>query len=154
MPANNCKLPVPKTCCSLWCMWSKVMFPTIEISSIIISFSSENDSLNWVFFWSDIAGRLSLVCWGIARAVFIVVPLILIADTPVGAIKSSIGSSGFLQACRKVLAAVWYIVFIKWLFPAPAPPVIKRYIGLTSSGFRLFIFLILLLHQDRTVSYA
>lgn len=72
------------------------MFLIIEILFIIISFSFENDSFNWVFFWFDIVGRLLFVCWGIVRVVFIVVLLILIVDIFVGVIKSIVGSLGFL----------------------------------------------------------
>ena len=66
-----------------------------------------------VFFWSDIAGRLSPVSLGIARAVFIVVPSIFIAATPVGAMRRTVGNSGLIGGCLNVLTAVWYIILIK-----------------------------------------
>ena len=49
------------------------VIPTIEISSIIITFSSHSDNLICVLFWSDIAGRKSRVLLGIANAVLMVV---------------------------------------------------------------------------------
>ena len=89
------------------------MLPTMEISSMTISFSSDNDNLICVLFWSDIGGTLSPVSTGIARAVFIVVPSMLMAATPVGAIKRTVGNSGFMGACLNVFVTVWYIVLIK-----------------------------------------
>ena len=82
------------------------MLETIEISSIIISFNSDSVSLICVFFWSDIAGRLSPVSLGIANAECIVVPPMCIAETPVGAINSTVGRSGLLVVCLNVLIAV------------------------------------------------
>lgn len=67
------------------------MFDTIEISSMIIKFNSESAILNCVLFWSDIWGSLSPDSFGIAKALCIVVPLILIAAMPVGAINSTVG---------------------------------------------------------------
>lgn len=62
------------------------MLPTIEISSIIIAFSSHSDlNLICVLFWSDIADRTSPVLLGIANAVLMIVPAIFIAATPVDA---------------------------------------------------------------------
>jgi len=43
---------------------------------------------------------------GIDKAECIVVPLILIAATPVGAIKATVGLSGFTAPHPKVLTAV------------------------------------------------
>lgn len=68
-----------------------MVFDTIEISSMIISFKFDRAILIYVLFWSDIGGRLSPASLGIAKAVCIVVPLILMAATPVGAINSTIG---------------------------------------------------------------
>ena len=79
------------------------MFPTIEISSTL---SSDNDSRSCVFFWSDSGGTLSPVSLGIDKAVWIVVPFMFIAATPVGAINRTVGSSGFTGASLKVFAAV------------------------------------------------
>ena len=45
-------------------------------------------------------------------------------------------------------------VFIKWLFPAPAPPVTNRLMGSTVSGFKQFKFFIVFLHHDRAMLYA
>ena len=55
------------------------MLPTIEISYIIISFSSDSNNLICVPFWSVIAGRTSPVFLGVANAVFMVVPSMFIA---------------------------------------------------------------------------
>lgn len=66
-------------------MRKRVLLETMEISSIMISFSSDNESLICVFFLSEIAGRLSPVSLGIARAVFTVVPPMFMAETPVRA---------------------------------------------------------------------
>ena len=46
------------------------MLQTIEILSIIISFSSDSNNLICILFWSDIAGGTSPVFLGIANAVF------------------------------------------------------------------------------------
>ena len=69
------------------------MFVTIDISSTIIIFNSDKVNLNCVLFWSDIGGTKSPDSLGIHKAVCIVVPLILIAATPVGAIKATVGLS-------------------------------------------------------------
>ena len=111
------------------CIWRTRMLETMETSSIIMSFSSDSESLIWVFFWSDIAGRFSPASFGIANAVFIVFPSIFMAETPVGAINSTVGSSWLLVTCLNVFTTVWYINFVTWLFPDPPPPVRKRYIG-------------------------
>ena len=58
------------------------MLQTIEILSIIISFSSDSNNLICVLFWSDIAGRTSPVFLGIANAVLMVVLSMFIAATP------------------------------------------------------------------------
>ena len=60
----------------LWCMCKRVVLETMEISSIMISFSSDNESL--ICF-------LSPVSLGIGRAVFTVVPPMFMAETPVRA---------------------------------------------------------------------
>ena len=125
-PANSWDEEKPKISSNRWWICTRVMLETMEISSIIISFSSDIETLIWVFFWSDIVGRLSPVSLGIAKAVFTVVPSMFIAETPVGAIKSTVGSPGLVIVCLNVFTTEWYIVFIKWLLPAPAPPVIKR----------------------------
>ena len=82
------------------------MLPNIEISSTIINLRPASNILICVFFWSDIAGRLSVVSLGIAEAVFIVVPFMLITATPVGAIKRTVGNSGFIGGCLKVFLTV------------------------------------------------
>lgn len=83
------------------------MLPTIEISSIIISFSSHSDNLICVVFWSDIAGRTSPVFLGIANAVFMVAPSMFIAATPVGAASKTVGYSGFIGAFLYIFTTVW-----------------------------------------------
>ena len=75
------------------------VIPTIEISSIIITFSSHSDNLICVLFWSDIASRKSPVFLGIANAVVMVVPSKFIATTPVDAASKTVGFSGFIGAC-------------------------------------------------------
>ena len=87
-------------------MCSKVVFDTIEISSMITSFKSDNAILICVLFWSDNGGRLSPDSLGIANAVCIVVPLMLIAATPVGAISKTVGFSGLVIPCLKVFVVV------------------------------------------------
>ena len=62
---------------------------------------------------------------GIERPLFIVVPSMFIAATPVGAGSNTIGLSGLIGAYLKVFIAVWYIVLIKWLLPQPPLPLIK-----------------------------
>ena len=105
------------------------MLPTIEISSIIIAFSSHSDNLICVLFWSDIADRTSPVVLGIANAVLMIVPAMFIAATPVdaasktvgflacvqppltsrgsGAAVQAIGFPGFIVACLQVFTTVW-----------------------------------------------
>ena len=92
----------------------------IEILSIINSLSSDSNNLICVLFWSDIAGRTSPEFFCIADAVFMVVPPMFIAAS------KTVGFSRFIGAYLYVFVAVWYIVSIKWLFPAPPPPVINR----------------------------
>lgn len=82
------------------------MFDTIEISSMIISFKSDNVILICVLFGSDIDGRISPDSFGIAKAVCILVPLILIEAIPVGAIRNTIGFSGLVTTLLKVFVAV------------------------------------------------
>ncbi len=94
-------------------MCNRVVLPTIEISSTIISFRSFKESLYCVFLWSDIAGGQSRVSFGIASPVWTVVPSIFIAATPVGATNSTVGNSGLKGGCLNVFTAVWYIVLIK-----------------------------------------
>lgn len=73
------------------------MLPTIEISSIIIAFSSHSDNLICVLFWSDIADRTSPVLLGIANAVLMIVPAIFIAATPVDAASKTVGFLACVQ---------------------------------------------------------
>ena len=82
------------------------MFDTSEISSMITSFKSDSAILIYVLFWSDKGGRLSPDSLGVANAVCIVVPLMLIAATPVGAISKTLGFSGLVIACLKVFVMV------------------------------------------------
>ena len=82
------------------------MFATIDIPSTIIIFNSDKVNLNCVLFWSDIGGAKSPDSLGIDKAVCIVVPLILMAATPVGAIKATVGLSEFTVPYLKVLTAV------------------------------------------------
>ena len=138
---------------SLWSISSSVMLEIIEISSIIVSFSSDRETLICVFFWSDIERRLSPVSFGITKAVLTVVTPMFMTETPVSAINRTVGRLALPLACLNV-AAVWYIVFIKWPLPDPGPLVIQRYIGSLFSGFWVSIYFILFLHQKRTVSYA
>ena len=93
----------------VWWMCSKEVLPIIEISSIIINLRSASNILIYVFFWSDIAEKLSLVSLGIAKVVFIVVPFILIAATLVGAINRTVGNSEFIGGSVKVVGGVWYM---------------------------------------------
>ena len=59
------------------------MLATIDILSVMINLrSASDDILICVFFWPDIAGKSSPVSLGIAKAVFIVVPSILLAALP------------------------------------------------------------------------
>ena len=111
------------------------MLPTIEISSIIIAFSSHSDNLICVLFWSDIVDRTSPVLLGIANAVLMFVPAMFIAATPVdaasktvgflacvqppltskksdffevrGGCTQAIGFPGFIGACLQVFTTVW-----------------------------------------------
>ena len=83
------------------------MFETIEISSIIITFSSASDILSCVLFWSDNGRRLSPTSLGMARPVLMVVASIFTAATPVGAIIKRVGISGFDGPYLKVFSAVW-----------------------------------------------
>ena len=106
MRANNSEFGVLKISFKRWCICSKVVFATIDISSTIISFNSDRVNLNCVLFWSDILGAESPDSFGIDKAVCIVVPLILIAATPVGAIKATVGLSEFIVPYLKVLTAV------------------------------------------------
>ena len=106
MRANNSQFGVLKISFKRWCICSKVVFATIDISSTIISFNSDRVNLNCVLFWSDILGAKSPDSLGIDKAVCIVVPLILIAATPVGAIKATVGLSGFIVPYLKVLTAL------------------------------------------------
>ena len=73
------------------------MLPTIEISSIIIAFSSHSDNLICVLFWSDIADRTSPVLLGIANAVLMFVPAMFIAATPVDAASKTVGFLACVQ---------------------------------------------------------
>ena len=73
------------------------MLPTIEISSIIIVFSSHSDNLICVLFWSDIADRTSPVLLGIANAVLMFVPAMFIAATPVDAASKTVGFLACVQ---------------------------------------------------------
>lgn len=73
------------------------MLPTIEISSIIIAFSSHSDNLICVLFWSDIADRTSPVLLGIANAVLMIVPAMFIAATPVDASSKTVGFLACVQ---------------------------------------------------------
>ena len=82
------------------------MLQTIEILSIIISFSSDSNNLICVFFWSDIAGRTSPVFLGIANAVLMVVLSVFIAATPLMLLVRQLVSQDsleyiymFLQKC-------------------------------------------------------
>ena len=90
---------------SLLCMLSSIAFETIEISSIIITLSSESDILSCVLFRSDNGRtcRLSPISLGMARPVLKVVASIF---TPVGAIIKRVGISGFDGPCPKVFSAV------------------------------------------------
>ena len=92
--------------------------------------------------------------WFIANAVCIVVPLMFMAGTPVGAISNTVGFSGLLIPCLNVFVTVWYIELIRCDLPAPPPPVKNIWIGCTSICFKLFKFLTLFLHQESTLSYA
>ena len=58
-----------------WCICSKVVFSTIDISSTIRSFNSDRINLNCVLIRSDIGGAKSPDSFGIDKAVCIVVPL-------------------------------------------------------------------------------
>ena len=153
-PANSWETDEPKVYSSLWSISSSVMLEIIEISSIIVSFISDRETLISVFFWSDIGRRLSPVSFGITKAVLTVVPPMFMTETPVSAINRTVDRLALPLACLNVFAAVWYIVFIKWPLPDPGPLVIQRYIGSLFSGFWVSIYFILFLHQKRTVSYA
>ena len=52
------------------------------------------------------AGSVSPVFLGIAKAAFIVVPLMLMAATPVGAHSKTVGFSGFIPPYINVLITV------------------------------------------------
>jgi len=75
------------------------VLPTIEILSIIISFSSPSGNLTCVLSWADIDGRTSPVFFCIANAVLMVVPSMFIAATLVDAASKAVGFSGFVGAC-------------------------------------------------------
>ena len=86
------------------------MLQTIEILSIIISFSSDSNNLICVFFWSDISGRTSPVFLGIANAVLMVVLSMFIAATPLMLLVRQLVSQDsleciytFLQKCGILL---------------------------------------------------
>ena len=51
-------------------------------------------------------GNVSCVILGIAKAVFIVVPSLLMAATPVGASSKTLGFSGFISPYLNVLTTV------------------------------------------------
>ena len=146
MPANSWELDEQNLSFSLWWKWRKRMLETVETSSIVISFSSDNETLIWVFFWSGIAERFSPAPLGIANALFIVVPSIFMPETPVG----TAGSSGLPVTCLNVFTTVWYINVVSWRFPVPPPPVRNRYIEVISFGFKERIFFSLFRHQDRS----
>ena len=82
------------------------MLQTIEILSIIISFSSDSNNFICVLFLSDIAGRTSPVFLGIANAVLMVVLSVFIAATPLMLLVRQLVSQDsleyiymFLQKC-------------------------------------------------------
>lgn len=75
------------------------------------------------FFKSDISGGLSPDSLGIANAVCIVVPLILMEATPVGAINKTVEFSGLLIPCLKGFVKVRYIKLTRCDLPAPTAPV-------------------------------
>ena len=104
------------------------MLQTIEILSIIISFSSDSNNLICILFWSDIVGRTSPVFLGIANAVCCVdgCTMNVYCCYSIGAVSKTVGFSGFIGVYLYIFATVWYIGLIKWLFPAPPPPVINR----------------------------
>ena len=72
IPANIFELEVPKIYFSFWWICNSLLFDTIDISSIINSFSSLKLSLHNVFFWSGNRGKLIPASFGIARPVFTV----------------------------------------------------------------------------------
>ena len=92
-----------------------VMLETMESSCIIIKFQFRH----WVFFSWDIAGRLSPASLGIAKAVFAVVPLMFMAETPVGAIKSTVGSARLVVVYLNVFTTEWYILIQNNSFSYP-----------------------------------
>ena len=75
MRANNSEFGVLKISFKCWCICSKVVFGTIDISSTIISFNSDRVNLNCLLCWSDVGGAKSPDSFGIDKAVCIVVPL-------------------------------------------------------------------------------
>ena len=96
IPANSKELVVPNISFNLWWIWSKVVFPTMDISSIITSFNSDNMTLICFFFlvWHS-RYMITSYFWN-ARSVLIAVPSIFIAGTPVGAIRGTVGNSGLI----------------------------------------------------------
>ena len=69
---------------------------------------------------------------GIFSAVCIVVPSILMAATPVGAMSKTSGLSSNTFPYEKILVSDWYINFIKNDLPQPSPPVKKICISSTT----------------------
>ena len=62
----------------------------------------------WFFFddSSDMVGNVSPVILGIAKAVFIVVPSMSMAATPVGASSKTVRFSGFISPYLSVLTTL------------------------------------------------
>ena len=126
------------------------VFSGHDISSTIISFSSDNANLSCVLFWSESGFRVEPASFGMPKAVLTVVPLILIAATPVGAIRKTDRYSRLVAVCLNAFVTVWYIVLIRWLLPAPPPQVRKICISSTFCGSSLLIFFTLFRHHWST----
>ena len=93
---------------------------TMEISSIMINFMSESFSRSLTFCLSLKGTSFEPI--PIPKAVFIVVPPLLIVATPVGASSKILGLSGSLLFYNKSLLRTIWIVLIKCDLPTLAPP--------------------------------
>ena len=105
-------------------IWSRRSLETIDISSIIITFNSDNLFLNKDLILSLKGGRfLPKQLTGILRPVWIVVPPIFMAETPVGAKRRTFSFSNSEFRYENIFVNDWYNTLVKNDFPHPALPV-------------------------------